>query len=142
VLGEIEVPPRQPPFIFHRLLLVAQSAADQDVVYSLFRRQDSWFARLTWIAVQNLAMSDSVKVEASGTGSGGEERTDYIRVSNSTSKSDDPGLLERDPVSSSSVLKSMWKRISISKFEERLAREVLEQARVQWKEDLRKVSLL
>ena len=151
VLNEFEVPPQLDRFsdtglTFYKLLLIAQCVARQDAVYSVFRRQDSWFARLIWGAAHNMfgqsVMSDSSEgVEASATGSslekGGEGRTDFIRISSPTSKSDDLGPY---PVSSGGVGGSVWKRIFISKIEERLVQEVVEQFHVRWEEDTRRVS--
>jgi len=119
-------------------MLIAQIVQHQGVVYSIFRRQDSWFARLILIAVQNefgLTISNPLGVEDSGKGIRGEERTDFIRVSSSP-KSDESRLLEGISASSSSIDNSMWKRVFISKIEGWFAEDALEQFRDQWKKEV------
>lgn len=83
------------------------------------------------LGCQSMTSSDSESlrdVKTSGLG-GGEERTDFIRVSSPTSKPAELGA------QSSSSACGVWKRVFISKIEKRLARDVMERLSVRWEED-------
>ena len=132
VLRELEVPPGLPNTSLGGMILIAACVARLDSVYSVFMRQDSWYARLIFDAMEDMFRQSVTSASSKGedvSEEGGierEGRTDFMRVS------------KREDFHSASGVGldgSMWKRVFISKIEERLVRDVQEQFRVELKQE-------